>query len=51
VFEDEKSILGSIQGPDDAREYSKSVENVNVLEERLKNWMKKVHEVLELSFL
>ncbi|CAB3374843.1 Hypothetical predicted protein [Cloeon dipterum] len=46
VFEDEINILANVQSPDDAREYAKSVENMTLLEERLKTWMKRVHEVV-----
>lgn len=46
IFYDDTSLVGNVQGPEDAREMAKDPEDITRLEERLKIWMKRVHEVL-----
>jgi hypothetical protein len=46
IFDDDVSLVSHIQGPEDARTFANGAEDVAKLEERLKLWMKRVHEVI-----
>ncbi|KAF4514205.1 UNVERIFIED_CONTAM: hypothetical protein B566_EDAN019421, partial [Ephemera danica] len=46
IFDDDTSLVSHIQGPEDARALANGPDEVMKLEERLKLWMKRVHEVV-----
>lgn len=48
IFEDGKNYMEDVQMFDDAKAFL-TPENIALLEDRLKLWLRRIHEVLEIS--